>query len=966
MNTKPIKTMKINDKKLPNIVQQVRKSKIEYQLEAIQTAIDSMVKKIESLVKKQKGWIPIKNKDVFYNHDVCGLFPNLKEFELGYCSTYYHYEAKTFQNKFEKYTGALMSIEEFQKAFAGKSTFLNQTFGFQTYDYYTISPLEYFVDLNSTNGYHWNNQFNCHSYHIPIYRLQNEVESMTATESVYALLKEGLVPVDFDQQMEERFLYLCNLYKKDKKCFLIQKGKLICKQENFIHLVENKGVAPMNSNTSLKLDDISKDLKGALPVEMNHEEIMGTLTQTFLNCDTERADIDPYDKKILTDPNRGHWDLWDLEEPHESDLLIHFETPLLGRDPISDVNFDGVIGIDFGTKSTVVVFQKQSEHTMPMRIGTGRLSKEIEVSHYENPTILEFIDYESFFEAYMGKSGRPDTLWEQVTTSHTAFDSFINSNSENYYSYLYELKQWAGDKKKKIRLRDKQGKDVVLSPYLDIGEGEFDPIEIYAYYIGLYINNMHSGIYLDYLLSYPIAYEKSVRDKMIASFTRGIQKSFPTALLNQSEVMDKFRVTVGASEPVAYAICALEEYGFHPVDEEKVFYGVFDFGGGTTDFDFGLYREASNEERRYDYVAQSFGAGGDQYLGGENLLELLAFEVFKANHEILRQQNITFILPAECKMFLGCEMLLSESQEAKLNMAQLMEKLRFFWEKLEGYESMFDDGILKVNLFDVTGQQLLNFELAIDPAQLDMILRERIEKGVRNFFQGLIEAFKLSKNTNSIDKIHILLAGNASKSVILREIFDEYIEKYNKIILKTLKDTTQETFFQIFPSLGTEEAREIQKSLNLPEREESIECPTGKTGVAFGLIKSRYGGRIKLATEKKMDEEIKFIYYIGYEKKQKFKVLTDREIEYDKWYDFIDATEIDFTIFYSKLPESRGGKLDVKEVSRKKCRLDKTYANGMVYFRAVSPTVIEYVVADVESIQKNEYLSHVVRLELDE
>lgn len=77
----------------------------------------------------------------------------------------------------------------------------------------------------------------------------------------------------------------------------------------------------------------------------------------------------------------------------------------------------------------------------------------------------------------------------------------------------------------------------------------------------------------------------------------------------------------GAGEPAAYAVCALQEYKLMPVADEKIIYGVFDFGGGTTDFDFGIWRKASGpKERRYRYVIHHFGDGGDAYLGGENLL----------------------------------------------------------------------------------------------------------------------------------------------------------------------------------------------------------------------------------------------------------------------------------------------------------------------------------------------------------
>lgn len=34
------------------------------------------------------------------------------------------------------------------------------------------------------------------------------------------------------------------------------------------------------------------------------------LIEKLLSCDFERAQIEIYDKKRLTDPNQGHWDLW--------------------------------------------------------------------------------------------------------------------------------------------------------------------------------------------------------------------------------------------------------------------------------------------------------------------------------------------------------------------------------------------------------------------------------------------------------------------------------------------------------------------------------------------------------------------------------------------------------------------------------------------------------------------------------
>ncbi|MDW1713137.1 molecular chaperone DnaK, partial [Vibrio sp. Vb2865] len=170
---------------------------------------------------------------------------------------------------------------------------------------------------------------------------------------------------------------------------------------------------------------------------------------------------------------------------------------------------------------------------------------------------------------------------------------------------------------------------------LELTDDDFNPIEIYAYYLGLYINNLNNGIFMDYILSFPVTYEVPIRDKIIESFEKGLKKSLPAEL--GEETINRLTVTKGASEPAAYALTALQQYGFEPEDDERVFYSVFDFGGGTTDFDFGIYCEPTDrkDKRRFDYVIEHFGAGGDKFLGGENLLELLAFEVFKKNKKVL-------------------------------------------------------------------------------------------------------------------------------------------------------------------------------------------------------------------------------------------------------------------------------------------------------------------------------------------
>lgn len=674
----------------------------------------------------------------------------------------------------------------------------------------------------------------------------------------------------------------------------------------------------------------------------------------LLNQEKIRADISPYLEKMLTDTEQGVWDLWDAgdtaEVQSENRAVLEF-SPLVARDPNTDIN-NGVVGIDFGTKSTVVVYQKDNVNIHPMRVGTGDLSQEISSHHYENPTVMEFNDLNQFISAYEAKAHKPNTRWQDLTISHTALSSMLGSTSSHFNTFLDEIKQWAGDKTRHLKVVGKQGRVIDLPPFLELEEDDFNPIEIYAYYLGLYINNQNNGIYLDYILSFPVTYEAPIRDKIIESFEKGIRKSLPEQL--SEENLQKLSVVKGASEPAAYAITALQSFEFDPEGDERVFYSVFDFGGGTTDFDFGVFREANGKkERRFDYVIEHFGAGGDRYLGGENLLELLAFSIFKDNKTKLLANKIQFEKYTEADAFAGSEALLSISQEAKSNTKTLCEILRPYWEGDEDRASEFEQGSLNVNLTDSEGKVHTGFELDIDKEALDQVLSARIEKGVINFFEALRLAFSADdKNLHDIQKVHIFLAGNSSQSKYVKQNFDKHIHKQ-------LEEMGREVAGD---SNGSEEYDLFKLYSPLGSSEQDVEKPTGKTGVAFGLVNTRKGGKIKVVDLNISSEnDIRFKFYLGEERKGKLKPILDRDTPFNRWIEFIDASEDSFEIFYTEQPAASRGDLPVSDQAVKKriVKLDTVNDDAMVYIRIVSPSQIEYVVALEDQIDAGNYLTEI-------
>lgn len=964
MDTKPVYLVEIEEAWIPDFAQDKCRELAEKQMEQLQELLGMLLTDINGLVAGE--WVQMRVPDVCYHNGLIAFFPNFSEFSLGSSDVYYDYDPLTFHSRFSGFEGRLVTVDEFREAFAQEWDNLRREVLWDggSFDWFAVDIGQRMPAVIGRDGdpdpfYHWNCSAHEPCCQIPICRLAPEdAQPPGAGALMLFWMGNGYEPLALSAQARPAYRYIMSLYQHNPKYFSCEEDAFQYDEE-LLTAALLSGEIPSFDGDSLDAGSISHMLADEMPLDAPPEMVERVVDRLLL-CDKVRSDIERYDEKLLADPNRGHWDLW--EPVPEGAASARLQSELVARNPLADVNQDGVIGIDFGTRSTVVVFQEASEHTLPMRIGTGNLSQKIEPSHYENPTVMEFNDIDHFMRAYKRKPGRPDTDWKDITTSHAAYQGFLNSSNGEYYAYLSELKRWAGDRRRNVRLRDKAGKDVALPPFLELAQDELDPIELYAYFIGLYINNMHNGIYLDYLLSFPVSYEKAVREKILESFSKGLRKSLPVAVLNDAEAMADFRVTAGTSEPAAYAICALQEYGFEPEGDESIFYGVFDFGGGTTDFDFGLWREADPKERRYDYTIECFGAGGDKYLGGENLLELLSFEVFKYNQDKLREAGVTFILPPECKKFPGCEVLLSESQEAQLNMTQLMERLRPLWERSEGYEEQYKSGKIQVNLFERGGQLLENFELQCSVQDLEKLLYKRIEKGIRNFFDGLREAFMLPE-TQGIDYVSIFLAGNSSKSPLVAEIFDKYIG----LVSEQFAQEGSQKFFAVFPPLGSQQAIDKQREAGIAVEPEEVTRPTGKTGVAFGLVESRPGSRIKVIEHNNKEDsgEICFQYYVGYERKKRFFALSDRTLAYGEWREFIDAGAEDFTLYYTNLPEAGNNKLAITQVSRKKCRIAQTYPDANIYYRAVKPTVLEYVVATPQGIETGDFLEEIVRLDLD-
>lgn len=554
------------------------------------------------------------------------------------------------------------------------------------------------------------------------------------------------------------------VYTSDEQAVITKLHQALLKEEEQAHTFEQ-----------LKTYD---DVLSYLDVDSRIENAFFNQSLTsLLEVETTRANIQPYEMDILRDVNKGHWDLFEILQGDMGEDEVLLPVPkgeaLVARDPLADVNTKATCAIDFGTKSTVVVYHEGKSSLL--RIGASDQWAEPRMEDYENPTALHIIDYDRFMEDYHSKEGRPPTRWEDMTVSHHAAEKIYQKDihADVYYSVFNELKQWANATGRRQLLQDSTGKKIELKPYTTLEDGDFDPIEIYAYYLGLYINNMQHGICIKYYLSFPVNYASDIRDRITKSFERGIRKSLPERVLNDKEAMKRFKVKPGASEPAAYALSALKAYQVEPIERDtdpSPTYGVFDFGGGTTDFDFG--KEYISENKKFYYEIKQFDNGGDPLLGGENIINILAYEVFKANQQVMRDNKITIVLPNEkCKRFDGSQMLVKDvdsgDQVSYLNLKLLASRLRPIWEEKGDYATEYSTGDVNIDLY-TTNKEKKTVPVKVDVSMLQNVIKQQINDGIDNFMSTFHRAYK-GNESEWTWPLHILLAGNSCKARLLQE-----------------------------------------------------------------------------------------------------------------------------------------------------------------------------------------------------
>ncbi len=676
---------------------------------------------------------------------------------------------------------------------------------------------------------------------------------------------------------------------------------------------------------------LKADTNDETPINLSPSEYM-------INQQLELLDYTPcrqpkLDPQQLSDISKGLWELWG-----EDDQFLKQEG-LVARAPHQDVQHRAV-AIDFGTSSTVVAMDTLNGHRELLRIGVRDFYQPIEAQHFENPTVIEALDFEAFNKIWTTETYRPSLNWDWMRAAHEAQANFRDNPGDTRIlaSILPKLKQWAlRSDQTRIRLTDRKGHEIELSPHteknpvrgipLTVSAADaFDPIELYAWYLGMAINWRGRGLFLKYYLSFPAKYPREIKDRILASFRRGLQRSLPKTLItSHPDILNEFEVCDLASEPAAYAAAALPSLKIQPT-EVGVPYAVFDFGGGTTDFDFGLYRWASPEEEKHGYeqVFEHLNSSGDNYLGGENLLEHLVYESFKHNLETLRNNRIQFSKPIDASFFSGSEAFIAQTQAAQTNSIMLAAKLRAF---LEGENNALNSQI-KLDLININNDKA-TCEISLDAEALDNYLRAKIQRGVEAF---LTELVKIAPSFPKDEPIHLLLAGNGSRSRHIKHIF-----------------SNDELWSELLEKAFTESPPEIIIHPPLPVDENNPHAPTSKTGVALGLLQLVPGENTLTIChlDHQNDGEAPFSWSVGKLRRGVFQPLLSPGAQYGVWKELGPLQQGVFNLFSSNSPRAQN-QMEQGDPELRKQRLDfpSTSQDEILFIRATGPEKIQISTKD--------------------
>nr|AYM54079.1 hypothetical protein [Byssovorax cruenta] len=644
------------------------------------------------------------------------------------------------------------------------------------------------------------------------------------------------------------------------------------------------------------------------------------------------ANLDPVKGTILTDPARGLWNGAHYVGVSAIAILrqgkvvgLHQRLGRVEKDPIPpeikrrDPKLDIVrawVGIDIGASTTTVAVRGEKGAAELLRIGP--VGPVAQASDHETPSEVTFTNLSRTLKAWRERVIGPLTRWEDVVVGHAARAMRSRPGADVLQRAAATItavpllrERIANRELYRLRGVDDPDTNEMLKkpapPFIDeegIGAHDpFDPVELFAYYIGLTVNQRHRGVHLRYAITMPSGFSRERRDSVLVAFRRGLFRSLPAGLVEYHD-LERFEVVDAGPATVPLAAQAFRIFNIQPKGDTVPF-AIIDAGASETGLLFGVLRAAKPDERTagFERMIEHLDPEALPWLGGERLLHRLAYRVYLQSAAAMREAAVPIEKPhEEHELPDGTASFLSASPEARANTVALKDALRPVLErgaaaKLPG----------KVRLLGADGPHDVSIDG--DPAALGKLLEGWLAEGAAAFQQALDGALaRIGKAPDPYAGLRVILGGRLG----LHPFFAE-------ALTRALPAGVQLHRF-----------REPDKT--------NVTAPTAKTATVLGVLGMKYE---RIGAVRRADTREAFRYRVGRNRYGQLVDALDPAAEYDKWREVGACSKPDVEVLFMPAADDAEVAADDPRVMRVMCALGAAAVGKRLYMRAVAPGRVE-------------------------
>jgi hypothetical protein len=639
---------------------------------------------------------------------------------------------------------------------------------------------------------------------------------------------------------------------------------------------------------------------------------------------------------VLTDPQWGHWEgsrftgirsIAVLRQGQVVGLLRkqgkldkEVAPPIVvKRDPKLDVRPDWV-AIDVGAKSFTVATRMERGQPEMIRIGTLEPVKR--PAEYESPSEVGFDHLKNTMRAWRERVVQPHTRFEDVRVGFAAASLRAVEGSDpvgraaSAITDLPLVREWtdAGIPFKLRGYRDPDTSESLKKPAPPIIDEEgigahdpFDPIELYAYQIGLHVNHRLRGISSRYLVCMPTGWSAERRKSVLIGIRRGIFRSLPAGMLEYHE-LEKLIVADAGPSAICFLAHAHRAFAAIPKDG-PINFAVFEAGASETGMVFGILREPSAEEKKegFSLIIEHLDTASIPWFGAERLLHRIAYRVYADHASDMLELKIPFEVPPGDPVVPGGEAMLVPSPEARANVWLLKEAMRPLFEGDPTYRLP-----TSIRLGSTEGGPK-DVKLSLNRVMLRQIIDHWFGSAVNEFHEHLKGALqRLARGSDPYEGLRVFMGGRLSMHNGLQDM-----------LTKALPSTVRVHRF-----------RE-------PDRT-NLSAPTVKTSTALGALALRLD---KIGVTRRSEARDAFRYRVGRPRHGQLSDVLDPSADYDAWREMGPCTKPLYEVLFMRADYDGEVAADDPRVVRIECDLGADAVGRRVYVRTVGTHRIELSVA---------------------